>query len=240
MNDRNRALNILREAKETLATRLTEKVLEQQEEILADARGDSYMNEIESLYEQVGLKLSHVNSMLSNLPVEPPATQVESTAAQHSADDAFTVATDPSPSADAVVSDTTLALAGPVFLHTPALPAPKVASPKQLPASPPAAVPVSFQLFAAQIQSSDLKGAGKTLGVLFDLKPRRALACATLFDERLRSDKDFLRKASQLRNELHAGSYQAALVLLVECFGLTSDEAAGVLASLRRRLGVAE
>ena len=240
MNDRNRALKILKEAKETLATRLTEKVLEQQEEILADARGDSYMNEIESLYEQVGLKLSHVNSMLSNLPVEAPATQVESTAAQHSADDAFTVATDPSPSADAVVSDTTLALAGPVFLHTPALPAPKVASPKQLPASPPAAVPVSFQLFAAQIQSSDLKGAGKTLGVLFDLKPRRALACATLFDERLRSDKDFLRKASQLRNELHAGSYQAALVLLVECFGLTSDEAAGVLASLRRRLGVAE
>jgi hypothetical protein len=101
-------------------------------------------------------------------------------------------------------------------------------------------VPVSFQLFAAQIQAADLKGAGKTLGVLFDLKPRRALACATLFDERLRSDKDFLRKASQLRNELHAGSYHAALVLLVECFGLTSDEAAGVLASLRRRLGGAE
>ncbi len=239
MNDRNRALKILKEAKETLATRLTEKVLEQQEEILADARGDSYMNEIESLYEQVGLKLSHVNSMLSNLPVEAPATQVESTAAQHSADDAFTVATDPSPSADAVVSDTTLALAGPVFLHTPALPAPKVATSKQLAATP-AAAPVSFQLFAAQIQANDLKGAGKTLGVLFDLKPRRALACATLFDERLRSDKDFLRKASQLRNELHAGSYQAALVLLVECFGLTSDEASGVLASLRRRLGVAE
>ena len=96
MNDRNRALKLLREAKETLATRLTEKVLDQQEEILADARGDSYMNEIESLYEQVGIKLSHVNSMLSNLPVEPPATQVESTATQHSADDTFTVATDPS------------------------------------------------------------------------------------------------------------------------------------------------
>ena len=236
MNDRNRALKILKEAKETLTSRLTEKVLEQQEEILADARGDSYMNEIESLYEQVGLKLSHVNSMLSNLPVEPPATQVESAGAQHSADDTFTVATDPSPSADAVVSDTTLALAGPVFLHTPALPAPKVAASKQLTASPPAAVPVSFQLFAAQIQAADLKGAGKTLGVLFDLKPRRALACATLFDERRRSDKDFLRKASQLRNELHAGSYHAALVLLVECFGLTSDEAADVLASLRRRL----
>ena len=76
--------------------------------------------------------------------------------------------------------------------------------------------------------------------MLFELKPRRALACATLLDERLRSDSEFLRKASQLRSELHAGSYHAALVLLGECFGLTSDEAAGVLASLRKRLGVAE
>ena len=239
MNDRNRALKILKEAKETLANRLTEKVLEQQEEILADAGGDSYMNEIESLYEQIGLKLSHVNSMLSNLPVEPPPAQTESASVQHSEDDAFTVATDPSPSADAVVSDTTLALAGPVFLHTPALPAPKVAGAIKS-AMKPAAAPVSFQLFAAQIQAGDLKGAGKTLGLLFSLKPRRALACATLFDERLRSDKEFLRKASQLRSELHAGSTHAALVLLVECFGLTSDEAAGVLASLRKRLGGAE
>ncbi len=240
MNDRNRALKVLKEAKETLANRLTEMMLEQEEDILADARGDSYMNEIESLYEQVGLKLSHVNSMLSNLPVEAPPTQVESAAAQHGADDTFTVATDPSPSADAVVADTTLSLAGPMFLHTPALPAPKVERARQTAVGRPKPVPVSFQLFAAQIQAGDLKGAGKTLGVLFDLKPRRALACATLFDERLRSDGEFLRKASQLRNELHAGSYHAALVLLVECFGLTSDEAAGVLASLRRRLGVSE
>ena len=155
MNDRNRALQILKEAKETLANRLTEKVLEQEEEILADAGGESYMNEIESLYEQIGLKLSHVNSMLSNLPVEPPPLQVESASVQHSEDDAFTVATDPSPSADAVVADTTLALAGPVFLHTPALPAPKVAGGMKPAALKPTAVPVSFQLFAAQIQAGD-------------------------------------------------------------------------------------
>ena len=50
MNDRNRALKILKEAKETLTGRLTEKVLELEEEILADARGDSYMNEIETVW----------------------------------------------------------------------------------------------------------------------------------------------------------------------------------------------
>src|SRR3954447_22513114 len=123
MNETARALDILKEAKETLANRLTEKVLEQQDEILADARGDSYMNEIESLYEQVGLKLSHVNSMLSNLPALPSVPHVEAPAASPGSDDIFTVATDPSPSADAVVSDTALALAGPVYVHTPALPA---------------------------------------------------------------------------------------------------------------------
>ena len=54
MNDRARATEILRKARAILAERLTEKILEQREELLDDAQGDSYMSEIESLYEQVG------------------------------------------------------------------------------------------------------------------------------------------------------------------------------------------
>src|SRR5947209_7894307 len=65
MNDRARASEVLRNARNILAERLTELVLEQREELLDDARGDSYMNEIESLYEQIGVKLSHVGQMLS-------------------------------------------------------------------------------------------------------------------------------------------------------------------------------
>src|SRR5688500_11860951 len=105
MNDRARALEILKEAKAILAERLTEMVSEQAEEILADARGDSYMNEIESVYEQVGLKLTHVSQMLSNLPAAETEPQTTTASAQHSREDTFQLATESSPSADAFVTE---------------------------------------------------------------------------------------------------------------------------------------
>src|SRR5581483_5060539 len=130
MNDRQRATDILKNARNILAERLTELVLEQRDELLDDARGDSYMNEIESLYEQIGVKLSHVGQMLSNLPAdEPAAAQTHTAAAQHTAENTFTVATEPAPNFDSITHDTTPALIGPLFIATPALPAPKTSEP---------------------------------------------------------------------------------------------------------------
>src|SRR4029077_19634541 len=103
MNDRARATEILREARTILAERLMELIADRREELLDDARGESYMNEIESLYEQVGMKLSHVSQMLSNLPNEEPASQTHTAAAQHSPESPFTVATEPAANADAVI-----------------------------------------------------------------------------------------------------------------------------------------
>src|SRR5262245_11333893 len=103
MNDRVRASEILRKARAILAERMMEKILEQREELLDDARGDSYMNEIESLYEQVGMKLSHVSQMLANLPAEEAQPQTHTAAAQHAAENTFTVATEPAPNADGIV-----------------------------------------------------------------------------------------------------------------------------------------
>src|SRR2546421_12476449 len=100
MNERTRATDVLRKARNILAERMMELVLEQREELLDDARGDSYMNEIESLYEQIGVKLSHVGQMLSNLPVEEPAPQTFTAAAQPSPENTFTVATEPAPNFD--------------------------------------------------------------------------------------------------------------------------------------------
>jgi len=230
MNDRQRAHDILREAKDALAQRLTELVLQSAEDILADARGDSYMNEIESLYEQVGMKLAHVSQMLANLPAElPPPVEPAPHAGVAERGDTFTVATEPSPSADAVVADTTPALMGPVFVATPALPAPRTEAWTE-------ASPQTFQQFAERIQASDLTGAGAVLGSLLGLSKTRAVACAKTFSRRLRSDPDFLPKVSQLRRELAAGSPQGAMALLVDCFGLTGVEALSVMNTLHRRL----
>ena len=231
MTDRHRALEILQEARNILAQRLTEQVLELGEELLADARGDSYMNEIETLYEQVGHKLTHVSHMISNLPAEPPPTHTETAAAQHDAASTFTVATDPAPSADAVVQETMPALAGPVYVAPPALPPPRSAS-------NPArhrATASGLQAFAALIQAGDLLAAGRTLAALFELEELRAVACAATFAQRVRGEAGFFRKVMELRSELHSENPQRALLLLLDCFGLTRGESAEVLRNLQRR-----
>ncbi|HUE73474.1 MAG TPA: hypothetical protein VMP01_21530 [Pirellulaceae bacterium] len=230
MTDRQRAHDILREAKEALAQRLTELVLAGGDDILADARGDSYMNEIETLYEQVGMKLAHISQMLANVPAEivgPPPSEPMHPVSERG--DTFTVATEASPSADAVVADTTPALMGPVFVATPALPAP------QMEARPDAGGS-TFQQFAERIQAQDMSGAGAALGSLLGLPKSRAVACARTFARRLRSDEDFLRKVMQLRGELEAGSSHGVVALLVDCFGLTGVEALRVMNLLHRRL----
>ena len=232
MNDRQRATEVLREARAILAERLTELVLAQQEELLDDARGDSYMNEIESLYDQVGHKLSHLGQMLNHLPAEEvqPQTETHTAAASHSPESTFSVATEPAPSADAITQYTLPALCGPVHVSTPGLPAPKASEPMQLRATNSA-----LQAFAAQIQAGDLLAAGRTLAMLFDVEEPRAVACAATFAQRVRSEAAFFRKVMELRSELHSSDTQRALLLLLDCFGLSRGESAEILRNIHRR-----
>jgi hypothetical protein len=230
MNDRARATEILRKARAILAERLTEKILEQRDELLDDAQGDSYMSEIESLYEQVGMKLSHVGQMLSNLPADEPAAQTHTAAAQHSDENTFTVATEPAPNYDGVSQDTTPALVGPMYVAMPALPAPKTAEPVKNRATNSA-----LQAFAAQIQAGDLLAAGRTLAMLFDVEEPRAIACAATFAQRVRNEAAFFHKVMELRSELHSSNPQRALLLLLDCFGLSRGESAEILRNLQRR-----
>jgi len=235
MNDRARAIELLKQARTILAERLAELVLEQGEELLADARGDSYMNEIESLYEQIGHKLSHVNQMLSNLPADVGAAvgggpQTHTAATQHAAASTFTVATEPAPNADAVVHDTTPVLLGPVTISPPGLPAPKAAS-----STTSRATTSALQAFAAQIQAGDLLAAGRTLALLFDVEEPRAVACAATFAQRVRKEAAFFRKVMELRSELYSADTQRALLLLLDCFGLSRGESAEILRTVQRR-----
>lgn len=70
MNDIARAKEILAQARDALVERIAHRIVEAQEEILDDATGQSYMSEIEGIYEQLGGRLNHVNAMLANLPAE--------------------------------------------------------------------------------------------------------------------------------------------------------------------------
>src|SRR5580704_11167938 len=80
MNPRSEAINILQQARDLLADRLTERVREAREEIMDDAEGLCYLSEIEQIYEQMGGRLAHINAMLANLP--PVAEQATAEAAQ--------------------------------------------------------------------------------------------------------------------------------------------------------------
>jgi hypothetical protein len=229
MNERAHALEVLREAKAILAERLTEIVVEQAEEILADARGDSYMNEIESLYEQVGLKLSHVSQMLSNLPAPEPEPYSATAAAQHAPDETFQLATE-APGDDVFVAETMPALTGPLYVATPALPAPRTSETKH-----DRATTSALQAFAAQIRAGDLLAAGRSLAALFDLDESRAIACAATFAQRARTEAGFFRTVNELRAEVHSNNPQRALLLLLDCFGLARAESAEVLRTIQRR-----
>ncbi len=70
MNDIARAKEILAQARDALVERIAQRIVEARDEILDDATGQSYMSEIEGIYEQLGGRLNHVNAMLANLPAE--------------------------------------------------------------------------------------------------------------------------------------------------------------------------
>jgi hypothetical protein len=224
MNDRERALQVLREARDLLASRLTQRVLENEELVLDDARGDSFLGEIEGIYEQFGLKLNHLNQLLNNLPVEPAAPEPE---AARSAP--------PGPTAEgsttwsAGMFPVAPAISGPLIVAPPALPAPRVVEELE-PVVP------SLPLFIAQVHQGTIPAAGRTLAQLFNLNESRGIACAATFAHNWTHDSEFLPKLLTLRTELQQENYNNALVVLAECFGLLGLEALGVLHTLRNRV----
>lgn len=220
MNDRARAIAILKQARDILARRLTERVLDNAEELLDDARGDSYMGEIETLYEQVGTPLAHVNQIIGALPAEEEEAKAPETHAQHATAHSYAE------------------IVPPAWPEVPALPAPRGATAvetlESITEEPP--TEISFQTFAVRIQAGDVEGAGHALAYLFDIAPERAMQCAQHFFQQMQSDPEFLLRAMQLRRELASGGYNGALMLLYQCFGLSGIESIGVFQVLKARI----
>ena len=230
--ERTRALDVLQQAREILAQRLTERVLDTAEDILNDARGDSYMNDIDMLYDQVGMRLAHINQMISNLPAateSAASTHTSTVHAPHFNDDRFSPREEEESTSSGYSHEATPALVGPLYVAAPALPAPRVEENTEANA-------VSFVTFVTQIRAGNIFAAGSILSQLFAVAPGRGLQCAELFAERMERDPGFLTRAMQLRVEVQGEGFNGALVLLYECFGLTGIESVAVLQTLRNRL----
>lgn len=225
MNDRGKALEVLRQARDLLAQRLTARILDAEEGLLDDARGDSYLGDIESLYDQFGTKLVHLNQLINNLPQETEAAPHP--ASEFSASDYSAQAVDPA-AADEVITSHPAAITGPLIIAPPALPAPRTE--EELEITTP-----SFAVFVAQIRGDDLRDAARTLSILMDISEARGMQCVRIFHRRWEEDESFILKAMQLRGEVISSSYNSALMLLAECFGLVGIEAIGVLQTLRSR-----
>ena len=229
MNERERALEILKQARDLLAERLTQRILENSDQLLDDARGDSYLGDIETVYEQFGMKLSHLNQLINNLPVEPAVANYGTS---------YTTSTDTlnpnfmqTHSAEELIipHQHPQAITGPLIVSPPALPAPRIMEEVEV-------IPPSFQLFIAQVHTGDLVSSGRTLAILLDLSEARGVQCSRVFHRHWEEDPAFLKKALSLRSEVSNGSFNSALMLLAECFGLIGIEAIGVLQTLRARL----
>jgi hypothetical protein len=201
MNDRVRAMTLLQEAREILAQRLTERILELGNDLLDDARGESFAGEIDGLYEQIGLRLSQVNSLLAGLPF----TSVLAAPTGHG------------PISTVEVSAASNGLMG--FLsHS--------ESDAAHPHEPPAASNelAMLRMIVDALISGDIETAGGFLSWWFEAPLEHGRNCAAAFRERWASEHDFPMKARQLRQELMGGTWSQAVSLWHDCFGVTASD----------------
>lgn len=222
MNERQQAIDLLRRARDILAERLTERILDQKDDILEDALGLGYGSQIDAIYEQLGLRLAHVNQLLANLPGEESDALAREEAPVEIGEegDDWGDTGDPQPHSHNHVPAPHLALPGPGEVLQLAGPSPTV----------------SFQRFAAKILVGDVDGAALILADFFELEVPRARRCAQVFYDGVRHNPEVIGKAAQLRRQLQSGSYDAAMLLLHDCFGLHGVESISVLQTLRARL----
>ena len=210
MNDRARAIEILKYARDMIAERLTERIIDARNDIAEDAMGLSYMGEIESVYEQLGGRLAHLNQMLVNLP--PDRTEPDTSKAPPIAVAERPTALLNSPAADPSEPDT------------------------RTPADGPPEQAATFQMFFVQIQSADLECAARSLAQLLQIDRSRGRRCAETFLQQLTSDPDFVQHLLKLRRRMREGDTNESLLLLSKCFGLFGLELVAALQSLRTHL----
>lgn len=221
MSDRNQALAILKQARDALLARMTEAILDQADEILADAEGESFLSEIENLHDRMGNKLAHLNQMIANLPAEPQAAEEP---------EAFERYDTPSenetvrlPHFPLAISAHDEAAEGSDRTDLIGLPAPGT----PLPQAP------AFGRFVTLIEQGNIEEAGDLIAQILGVSPYSGLKCAQTFSSHYQNDTAVVVKAMRIRHELMRHRFNDALILMHECFGLQGIEAMVALQKMR-------
>jgi hypothetical protein len=220
MNDRSLAISVLQKAREALSERLTQRVIESRDDIEADAEGGSYLSEIETIYEQIGGRLAHLNAMLSNLPPTNTASAADPTASEVIYADLATAYSaglepDPAPSARLL-----------------GLPAPSHAE-----ESATRQQSVTFANIVRHVQATDLATASRLISELFDIKPSQARRAAQAFAGQIAEQPELARRIEDLGSSLEASNEYATATLLGECFAFQAIDALSFVRALKDRSG---
>lgn len=216
MNDRSLAISILQRARDTLGHRLTRRVVDSQSEIAADAEGETYLSEIEAIYEQLGSRLARVNAMLSHLPACCPPLAPDAAASEVVyADLANGYAA--GLSLDATPPQTILALPAPDEVDV----SRELESVAELLAD-----------IAAEVQGGEMSAAGRMISELFDLKPSQSGRWAQALARRMADFPATARRIAQLGEMLADRREHSAAALLAECFDVQAAEAVDLVRAL--------
>jgi hypothetical protein len=203
-----------------LSERLTQRIVESEEEIASDATGGSYLSEIETIYDQIGGRLAHLNAMLSNLPPAASSVPTDATASEIIYADL------------ASAYPTGLDLEGNHPSTLLALPAPaNVDNRPQL-----QALADEFANIVALVQAGELTAAGRTISELFDVKPSQARRGAQALARQIVDSPDLVRRVADLARSLDEANEYSTATLLSECFEFQAIESLAIVRALKSRL----
>ena len=78
----------------------------------------------------------------------------------------------------------------------------------------------TFKELAVAIQVGNLNLAGQVLSQLLSISAEKGLSAATFFNEKLEDNPGMFTRVMQIRTEIQDGKNNAAMLLIMECFGV--------------------
>ena len=222
MNERSLAISILQRARDALSERLSQRIVESQQEIEEDASGGSYLSEIEAIYDQIGARLAHLNAMLTNLPPEDPRPATDSARGDATA-------------SEIVYADLAAGHALPLDLEV--APPARLGLPAPATSEKPPGEPLveMFANIVIHTQSGDWSSAVRLISELFDIKPSQARRGARAFARQMDQFPELALRIEQLGAALAETNDYAAATLLADCFEFQAIDALALVRALKSR-----